>query len=100
VNLESQDATISQAPTEPTFYLAPGSLVYNVPVTNVPIAFVGRELTIEGDFLDAASITGVKVTVTEKSRFAKDLEVIAAEFTDLGMTLKGQLNGRVIKNLP
>ena len=66
----------------------------------MPVAFFGRELTIEGDFLDVASITGLKVTVTEKSRFAKDLEVSAAEFTDLGMTLKGELTGRVIKNLP
>jgi len=100
VNLEDADATIDAAPTEPTFYIATGTLHYAAPITNVPVAFVGRELTIEGDFLDVASITGVKVTVTEKSRFAKDLEVIAAEFTDLGMTLKGQLIGRVIKNLP
>lgn len=100
VNLEDADATIDAAPTEPTFYIATGTLHYAAPITNVPVAFVGRELTIEGDFLGVASITGVKVTVTEKSRFAKDLEVIAAEFTDLGMTLKGQLEGRVIKNLP
>ena len=64
-------------------YIAPGKLHYSAPVTNVPVAFVGRELTIEGDFLDAASITGVKVTVTKTSRFAKDLEVIAAEFGSL-----------------
>lgn len=100
VKLEGADATIDAAPTEPTFYIATGTLHYSVPITNVAVAFAGRELTIEGDFLDAASITGVKVTVTEKSRFAKDLEVIAAEFTDLGMTLKGELTGRVIKNLP
>lgn len=100
VNLEGTDATIDEAPTEATFYIATGTLRYSAPITNVPVAFFGRNLTIEGDFLDAASITGVKVTVTEKSRFAKDLEVIAAEFTDLGMTLKGELTGRVIKNLP
>lgn len=100
VNLESEDAAVAIAPTEPTFYLAPGTLHYAAPVTKVPVAFAGRELRIEGDFHEAASITGVKVTVTETSRFAKDLEVIAAEFTDLGMTLKGELSGRVIKNLP
>ena len=100
VNLESAEASVDTAPTEPTFYIAPGKLHYSAPVTNVPVAFVGRELTIEGDFLDATSITGLKVTVTETSRFAKNLEVIAAEFTDLGMTLKGDLTGRVIKNLP
>jgi hypothetical protein len=100
VNLESQEATVETAPTEPTFYIAPGTLHYSAPITNVPVAFLGRELTIEGDFLDAASITGVKVTVTENSRFAKGLEVIAGEFTDLGMTLKGEMSGRVIKNLP
>lgn len=100
VNLESEDATVDTAPAEATFYIAPGRITYTAPITNVPVAFLGRELAIEGDFLEAASLTGVKVTVTDKSRFAKDLEVIAAEFTDLGMTLKGELTGRVIKNLP
>lgn len=100
VNLEGSDATIDSAPSKPTFYIAMGKLHYSAPITHVPVAFLGRELTIEGDFLDTASITGVKVTVTGMSRFAKDLEVIAAEFTDLGMTLKGGLTGRVMKNLP
>ncbi len=100
VNLETEDAAIAVAPTEPTYYLAPGKLHYAAPVTKVPVAFAGRELRIEGDFHEAASITGVKVTVTETSRFAKDLEVIAAEFSNIGMTLKGELSGRVIKNLP
>lgn len=100
VNLESADAVVDTAPTEATFYIAPGNITYTAAITNVPVAFLGRELMIEGDFLETASLTGVKVTVTDKSRFAKDLEVIAAEFTDLGMTLKGELTGRVIKNLP
>lgn len=100
VNLGSGEVTVDSAPTEATFYIAPGKITYHAPVTNVPVAFLARELMIEGDFLDKASITGVKATVTGKSRFAKDLEVIAAEFTDLGMTLKGELTGRVIKNLP
>ena len=100
VNLGSEETVVDAAPAEATFYIAPGKLHYTAPVTNVPVAFLGRELLIEGDFLDTASITGMKATVTEKSRFAKDLEVIAAEFTDLGMTLKGELTGRVIKNLP
>lgn len=100
VNLEKEEAIVDTAPTEATFYIAPGKITYTAPITNVPVAFMGRELEIEGDFLEATSLTGVKIKVTDKSRFAKDLEVIAAEFTDLGMTLKGGLTGRVIKNLP
>ncbi len=100
VNLESAEAIVETAPTEPTFYLAQGTLTWRVPVTTVPVALCAREIHIEGDFHDEASVTGLKVTATEKARFAKNLEVVAAEFTDLGITLKGELTGHVMKNLP
>ncbi len=100
VHLRAADAIVDTAPAEPTFYFTKGTLSWRVPVTTVPVALSGREVHIEGDFHDEASVLGVKVTATEKARFAKNLEVIAAEFTDLGMTLKGELTGRVIKSLP
>ena len=100
VNFKTEKATLESAPTEATYYLVPGVLHYRVPVTNVPVALFAREVVVEGDFLDEVSITAAKVTVTGKARFAKNLEVYAAEFTDLGMTLKGDLKGRVIQNKP
>lgn len=101
VNLSGQEsAEITTAPDKPTVFLAPGSLRYHVPVTKVPVAIYARELHVEGDFHDEASLNAVKVTATARARFAKDLEINAAEFTDEGLTLKGGLNGRVIRNLP
>lgn len=101
VNLSGQEsAEITTAPDKPTVFLAPGSLRYDVPVTQVPVAIYARELHVEGDFHDEASLNAVKITATPRARFAKDLEVNAAEFTDEGLTLKGELNGRVIRNLP
>ncbi len=100
VMLQSAEAVVDVAPEEPTFYIAQGALSWRVPVTPVPVALCAREIHVEGDFYEDASITGVKVAATQKARFAKDLEVFAAEFTDLGITLKGRLTGRVMKNLP
>jgi hypothetical protein len=101
VNLSGQEsAEITTAPDKPTVFLAPGSLRYHVPATRVPVAIYSRELHVEGDFHDEASLNAVKITATPRARFAKDLEVNAAEFTDEGLTLKGALIGRVIRNLP
>ncbi|HRQ91128.1 MAG TPA: hypothetical protein PLA50_20220, partial [Bacteroidia bacterium] len=100
VNLEGDDVTVDTAPTEGTFYLATGIVRWQVPSTDVPVALLGREVIMEGDFLEDVSLTAAKVTGTDKARFAKDLEVYAAEFHDLGITLKGKLKGRVIKSLP
>lgn len=100
VKLETQEASLQVAPTEATVYLAPGTVRYQASVTSVPIAIIAREIVAEGDFLDEASFTAVKVTATEKARFAKNLEVFAAEFNDEGLTLKGDLTGRVITNKP
>ncbi len=101
VNLSGQEsAEITAAPDKPTVFLAPGSLRYQVPVTQVPVAIYARELHVEGDFHDEASLNAVKIKATARARFAKDLEINAVEFTDEGLTLKGILNGRVIRNLP
>jgi hypothetical protein len=101
VNLGDQEsAEITAVPDKPTVFLAPGKLRYHVPVTQVPVAIYARELHVEGDFHDEASLNAVKVTASAKARFAKDLEVNAAEFTDEGLTLKGALGGRVLRNLP
>lgn len=99
VNLRDQNASVTTAPSEATLYIAPGSLTWDVTVTEVPVAIIAREITVSGDFHEMASLNAVKVTGTERARFAKDLEIYTAEFTDKGITLKGALKGRVVKNL-
>ena len=98
VTLTEPETIITTAPGEPTIYL--GRLVtYNAPVTNFPVAIVAQEIIISGDFLKEVSLTGAKVTGLANARFAEDLEVIAGEFYDKGITLKGNLTGRVMKSL-
>ena len=89
--------TITEAPTEATFYIG-NEIVYEAPVTMVPITLFGINVTLKGDYHDQVTVTGAKVTCTSSARFAKDLEVWAAEFVDEGITLNGELRGRVIQN--
>ncbi len=98
VNLGEAEATITEAPSEPTFYIG-RSLTYTVPKTEVPIAIAAQEIVISGDFLKEVSLTGVKVTALSTARFAENLEIYAMEFFDKGVTLKGDLTGRVMKSL-
>ncbi len=98
VNLTEPETIISTAPEEPTIYL--GRIVtYSAPMTNVPVAIVAQEIIVSGDFLKEVSLTGAKVTGLANARFALDLEVIAAEFYDKGIVLKGNLTGRVMKSI-
>lgn len=99
VNLTEENAVIDTAPSEATFYIGQGKVHYQAPLTQVPVAFIAREALIEGDFHQEVSISAVKVELTPRSRFALDLEVLAIEFTDSGMTLNGKLKGRVGKNV-
>ncbi len=99
VNLEGPDATVDTAPEAATLYIGQ-AVTYKVPITNVPVAIIGREVLVSGDFLKEVSLSGVKVTGSPTARFAQDLEIYAAEFTDQGITLKGELTGRVMKSLP
>lgn len=98
VNLGREEAIVTTAPTEPTIYI--GEVVtYSAGVTEVPIAIIGREIIISGSFLDDVSVTGAKVTALPNANFAGDLEVFAAEFFDKGITLTGELKGRVMRSL-
>lgn len=98
VNLANTDGRVTTAPTEPTVYI--GNFInYSAGVTEVPIAIIGQEVIISGTFLKDVSITGAKVTALANSSFAGDLEVFAADFTDKGITLTGELKGRVMRSL-
>lgn len=98
VNLEGAEASVITAPDQPTLYIGQ-AVTYNAPVTSVPVAIVAREITVSGDFLKKVSLTGAKVTGLSNARFAENLEVYAGEFFDQGITLKGELTGRVMKSL-
>lgn len=99
VNLKGTEVTVDTAPEVATLYIG-NAVTYDVPLTSVPVAIVGREIIVSGDFLKTVSLNGVKVTGSPTARFAENLEVYAAEFTDKGITLKGDLTGRVMKSLP
>ena len=94
----TEPTTISEAPAQATMYMG-NNITYNAPATNVPIAIFAVEVSVSGDFTEDVSLTGAKVTGTSTARFAKDLEVLAAEFHDKGIFLKGDLSGRVMKSL-
>ncbi len=98
VTFQDPATTISEAPDKPTMYIG-NNITYNAPTTNVAIAILGAEITVDGDFTEDVSLTGAKVTGAATARFAKDLEVFAAEFYDKGLFLKGNLTGRVMKSL-
>lgn len=100
VNLRTENAVVDSAPDKPTVLIGPGKVHYRASLTKVPVAIFAKELVVEGDFYENASLNAVKVTATTKARFAKNLEVNAAEFTDEGLTLKGELTGKVVRNLP
>jgi hypothetical protein len=95
VRLEAEDATVAEAPGEATIYLGRGRISYTAPRTRVPVAFLAREVALEGDFYEDVSITAAKVPLPSAARFAKDLEIFALEFRDGGIVLKGELKGRV-----
>jgi len=99
VTMEETSATIDEAPAEPTFYIGQ-NIRYEASETTVPIAIVGAEIEITGDFLENVSLTALKVTGESDARFAENLEIFAAEFLDEGITLTGELKGRVMRNLP
>ncbi|MDA7920184.1 hypothetical protein N9B73_00380 [Verrucomicrobiales bacterium] len=94
----TEPTTISEAPTKATMYMG-NDITYSAPTTNVPIAIFGVQFSVSGNFTEDVSLTGAKVTGTAAARFAKDLEVFAAEFYDKGIFLKGDLTGRVMKSL-
>jgi len=98
VNLGNTEAKVTTAPTEPTAYIGK-FITYSAGVTEVPIAIIGQEVIISGTFLKDVSLTGAKVTALPNSNFAGNLEVFAADFFDKGITLTGELKGRVMRSL-
>lgn len=98
VNLSEAVSEITEAPTVPTCYIGQ-SITYSVPQTDTPIAIIGSEVVISGYFSGDVSLTGAKVFAKASTAIGGDLEVYAAEFTDEGITLKGELKGGVMKNL-
>jgi hypothetical protein len=94
---DKETVTITEAPDAATYYVG-NRIVYEAPVTKAPVSFFGKTVHLNGDYYENVMVTGAKVTCTGSARFAKDLEIWAVEFIDEGITLKGELKGRVIQN--
>ncbi len=97
VRLETAETMISVPPDVATLYIGQ-MITYKPPVTTVPVAILAQEMIVSGDFHDEVSLNGIKVTALSTARFAKNLEVYAAEFFDKGITLKGELDGLVMRS--
>lgn len=98
ITFQDPITVITEAPEKATIYMGQ-KITYNAPLTNVPIAIFGTEVTVNGDFTENVSLTGIKVKGEATARFAKDLEVFAGEYNDEGIFLKGNLTGRVMQSL-
>lgn len=97
VQLSGANETISTSPDEPTLYIGQ-TVTYDAPVTDVEIAILANEITFSGDFLEKASFRGAKVTGKADARTAKELNIIAVEFIDEGITANEGVTGRVMQN--
>lgn len=97
VHLKDAETLISEAPDKATLYFGQ-KIVYAAPPTEVEICIIAKEIQITGHFLENVSLIAAQVVAEKGTRFAKDLDVKADEFTDRGITLKGELTGRVQKS--
>ncbi len=97
ITFDDAETTITEAPEKATWYIGK-KINYAAPPTEVEIAIWAEEIHITGDFLENVYILGKKVFADKNARFAKGLDIKAAEFTDEGITLKGKLTGRVMEN--
>jgi len=97
ITFDDAETTITEAPEKATWYIGK-KINYAAPPTEVEIAIWAEEIHITGDFLENVYILGMKVFAAKNARFAKDLDIKTAEFTDEGITLKGKLTGNVMEN--
>lgn len=90
-------AVITEAPDRPTLYVGK-SVEYRAPGTDTEVAILANRVVVSGSFAEKVRLRGMKVEAEQGSRFAKDLEVMAYEFTDGGIALDGELTGGVMQN--
>tara|TARA_B100001093_G_scaffold95816_2_gene87879 strand:- start:36442 stop:37131 length:690 start_codon:yes stop_codon:yes gene_type:complete len=96
VILGKAESTITVPPEEAIWYIGQ-DIIYSVPETRFPVAISAAEITIGGEFYQDVSLTAKQVNGKSTARFNRDLEVFANRFTDEGITLRGELTGRVIE---
>jgi len=96
VILDDSEATITEAPTEAIWFIG-NNVTYSVPETRFPVAISAAEITIGGQFYQAVSLFANQVNGKPTAYFNRDLEVYANIFNDEGISLKGNLTGRVIE---
>ncbi|MDF1826560.1 MAG: hypothetical protein P1U68_18090 [Verrucomicrobiales bacterium] len=98
VSFNEEKTMITTAPDKPTYYIGQ-EIEYNAPSTGVPIAILGTEVVVSGYFGKDLSVSAVKVFLKSSTTVTGDLEVYAAEFSDEGVDLKGELKGRAMTSL-
>lgn len=96
VILGKTERTITVPPEEAIWYIGQ-DITYSVPETRFPVAILAAEITIGGKFYQDVSLTAMQVNGKPTACFNRDLEVFANRFTDEGVTLRGELFGRVIE---
>ncbi|MEM9281457.1 MAG: hypothetical protein AAGA96_06500 [Verrucomicrobiota bacterium] len=99
VRLSDSNSIISEAPEIPTYFVGE-TIHYTAPLTSVPVAFAGEEITLSGDFHEEVTATAERVTGKSTARFAKDLVLFTPYFVNEGILLKGERKGRVMKTSP
>ncbi len=97
VTLREDEATVSEAPAEPTLYVGQKRLIYNVPQTSVPVAIFAAEIVVQGEFQESLHLRGAKVTCQGGSICHKNLDVYAVEYIDEGIQVNGEKKGKTIK---
>lgn len=97
VRLTESPARISEAPTGPTCYIG-RKIDLRIPKCPHPIAVIGTEVHVSGDYLRDASFTVFRLTASKRAGFARELEIYGGEFRDEGATLLGDRRGFVFRD--
>jgi|GEM_PF-7093413 len=95
VILKDAETTLSKAPERSTLYLG-RKVTYAAPLTDVEIEIIAQEIHVSGDFQKNVSLRGLRVFASKGSRFAENLEVYGAKFSDEGTAVNGKLKGKIL----
>ncbi|MDF1852338.1 MAG: hypothetical protein P1U85_15975 [Verrucomicrobiales bacterium] len=96
VRLSDRESVLTQSPDVPTCYLG-RKIDVRIPKCSKPIAVIGTDVTLRGDFLTPVSFMAFRLHATKQARFARDLEIYAGEFHDESVTLLGDRSGFTLR---
>ncbi len=88
-----QMLTVTQAPTEPSYYK--GQIVtlnFNEPV-DVPIGVIAQQVEVSGEFKQPVYFRAQVIVLKSNSRFHQDVDVMCQVIDDQGATIDGKITG-------